>query len=281
MRLSLSVLILFSLIAVACKPTHEPSAANMVTVSIAPQKYFVDAISGKQIEVSVFVPAGSSPDSYEPNPKRMTDLQKSKAFIQMGNFGFEMAWMPKIKDQFKTLKVFNANEGINFLSDEEHGQNPHIWMSAKQSKIMANNIYKALLECFPEKKDLFAQNMKLLETELDSLDLLFAHTLDSVSHRTFLIFHPALDYMAADYGLVQLAIEEHGKEPSPNHLMHISEESKNLNIKLILIQKEFDVENAQVIAKQIGANVVQINPLNENWKAEQLEILKILYENLK
>jgi len=265
----------------ACKQNTSPIEANMVTVSIAPQKYFVDAISGKQVEVNVFVPAGSSPDSYEPNPKKMTDLHKSKAFIQMGNFGFELAWMPKIKNQFKDIKVFSANEGIVLRTDEEHGQNPHIWMSAKQSKIMANNIYKALVECFPEQKNLFTQNMKVLETELDSIDRLYAETLDSISHRTFLIFHPALDYMAADYNLVQLALEEHGKEPSPNHLLHVSEEAKNQNIKLILIQKEFDVENAQVIAKQIGAHVVQINPLNENWKAEQLEILKILYENLK
>lgn len=265
----------------ACKQDNASVEANMVTVSIAPQKYFVDAISGEQVEVNVFVPAGSSPDSYEPNPKRMTDLQKSKAFIQMGNFGFEMAWMPKIKSQFEHLKVYTANQGISLRTDEEHGENPHVWMSAKQSKIMAQNIYHALVECFPEKQEQFTQNMKLLEAELDSIDQLYTSTLDTLSQRTFLIFHPALDYMAADYGLVQLALEEHGKEPSPNHLMHISNEAKNQQVKLILIQKEFDVENAQVIAKQIDGKIVQINPLDENWKAQQLEILHILAENLK
>ncbi len=281
MKLHLSLLLISLVLISACTNTNKPIDQDIITVSIAPQKYFVDAISNAKLKVNVFVPAGSSPASYEPSPRQMIELQNSNTFIQMGGLGFEMAWLPKIQEQNKDLKIYSANKGISLVNDEEHGKNPHVWISAKQCKHIAQNTYNALVATFPENKGVYAKNLVKLNAKIDSIDQMYRSQLGALVNKNFMIFHPALHYLAHDYGLTQMAIEEHGKEPSPNHLIEIIKQAKEHNVKVIFIQKEFDMENAQVIAKQTGAKIVQINPLDYNWEQQQLMLLKQLVESLK
>ena len=46
-------------------------------VSITPQQYFVQRIGGSLVDVSVLVPTGADPHSYEPKPKQMAELAKT------------------------------------------------------------------------------------------------------------------------------------------------------------------------------------------------------------
>lgn len=96
------------------------------------------------------------------------------------------------------------------------------------------------------------------------------------SQGAFLIYHPALSYLARDYGWEQISIEEGGKEPSPAHLQQIIRQCKEKKVKTVFIQKEFDSRNAEIIAREIGAEVMEINPLNYHWDAEMRHIAKVL-----
>ena len=66
-----------------------------VFVSIAPQKYFVEKIAQTQVEVSVLVQPGASPATYEPKPKQMIALSKTKIYFAIG-VPFERVWLKKI-----------------------------------------------------------------------------------------------------------------------------------------------------------------------------------------
>jgi zinc transport system substrate-binding protein len=280
MKLAAKIALLSITLLYACT-TPEVKKQKTITVSVAPQKYFVDAISNGLIHVNILVPIGAGPDNYEPSPQQIAELHNSKAYIEIGGLGFELAWMSKIQEQNPQLKIFRDDIGIMLENEDEHNKNPHIWMSAKQCKAIAKNTYEALLASFPEYKDTFDLHLSQLEIELDSIDQLYSKTLAPFQNKSFMIFHPALHYMAKDYGLNELAIEENGKEPSPSHLIDMANKAKQESIGIIFIQKEFDIENAQVIAKETGAKVVQINPLDEDWKAQQLSILSLLAQNLK
>jgi len=94
--------------------------------------------------------------------------------------------------------------------------------------------------------------------------------------KAFMIYHPALSYMARDYGLTQISIEHDGKAPSPAHMKKMLEEAKAHNIKTIFLQKQFNIENAQVIAKEINAELIQIDPLSEDWLTEMNRIMTYL-----
>ena len=50
---------------------------RIITVSIAPFKYFVEEIAGDDFKVNVMVPAGANPHIYEPFPEQISKLRKS------------------------------------------------------------------------------------------------------------------------------------------------------------------------------------------------------------
>ena len=47
---------------------------NTITVSILPQKYFVEQIVGDAYPINVMLPPGASPADYEPTAKQVQDL---------------------------------------------------------------------------------------------------------------------------------------------------------------------------------------------------------------
>ena len=95
----------------------------------------------------------------------------------------------------------------------------------------------------------------------------------------FLIYHPALGYFARDYGLEQVSLEFEGKAPSPSQVRKLADKGRELEIQTIFIQKQFDQENAKVLAKEIGAGVVQIDPLDPDWESQILHIARMIKNN--
>jgi len=68
-----------------CSPQAAPATQNedglTVSVSILPQKYFVERIGGDQVRVNVMVGPGDSPHDYEPKPSQMTSLSESDVYF--------------------------------------------------------------------------------------------------------------------------------------------------------------------------------------------------------
>ena len=90
----------------------------------------------------------------------------------------------------------------------------------------------------------------------------------------------ALTYFAHDYGMEQISIEDEGKEPNPTHLKNLIDEARSKGISIVFIQKQFDIQNAEAIARSPNSKVVPIDPLNENWLEEMHHLLQVFKENL-
>ncbi len=93
-----------------------------------------------------------------------------------------------------------------------------------------------------------------------------------------MIYHPALAYFARDYKLEQLSLEWEGKTPSPSHMKELTDLGRERNISTIFIQVEFDKRNAAVLSKEIGAEIVSINPLDYDWHSQMIQIATKLEE---
>lgn len=141
---------------------------------------------------------------------------------------------------------------------------------------MVQNIYNAIVAIDSTHKKQYSKNLSTLLIEIDSIDRQIAQKLATVKNRSFLIYHPALTYLARDYRLNQFSVEYNGKEPTPQHIKTLINVARKENIKVIFIQKEFDAKNATILAKETGCRVVQINPLNYEWGKELLTIVDAL-----
>ena len=87
-----------------------------------------------------------------------------------------------------------------------------------------------------------------------------------------MVFHPAFGHFADAYGLVQIAIEIEGREPSSKQLEKVIKQSAKLNINTIFVEPQFDRKNAEVVADSINAKVISLDPLRKNV-LENLELI--------
>ena len=276
--------ILTLLLLCACGSTTQKSDKPTITVTLEPLRYFTEAIAGEHYNVVSMVPKGSSPESYDPTPQQLVALSRSEAYLRIGYIGFEQAWMKKLESNAPDMKVFDTSRGVDLIRGEGHwhgdhfhegGVEPHIWNSTHNAIIIAENIYTALCE-------LDATHQEEYKNRLDALKETIQRTNENVrtllenADSTFLIYHPALSYFARDYGLKQISIEEGGKEPSPTYLKHLIELCRQEKARVIFVQQEFDQRNAQLIADELGIEVVSINPLSYDWAEEMVQIGKAL-----
>lgn len=268
----------------ACGNTTQKSEKPILTVTLEPLRYFTEAIAGDNYEVVSMVPKGSSPESYDPTPQQLVNLSKSQAYFRIGYIGFEQAWMKKLEANCPDMKVYDTSKGIDLIRDKGHwhgdhfhegGVEPHVWNSTQNALIIADNIYQALCELDSTHQEDYQKRLDVLKQTIRKTDA-NVRTLVENADSTFLIYHPALSYFARDYGLKQVSIEEGGKEPSPAQLKALIETCRNENVHTIFVQQEFDQRNAQLIANELGVNIVSINPLSYDWVKEMIRIAEAL-----
>ena len=268
----------------ACGNTTQKSEKPILTVTLEPLRYFTEAIAGDNYEIVSMVPKGSSPESYDPTPQQLVNLSKSQAYLRIGYIGFEQAWMKKLEANCPNMKVYDTSKGIDLIRDKGHwhgdhfhegGVEPHVWNSTQNAFIIADNIYQALCELDSTHKEDYQKRLDVLKQTIRQTDA-NVRTLLENADSTFLIYHPALSYFARDYGLKQVSIEEGGKEPSPAQLKTLIETCRSENVHTIYVQQEFDQRNAQLIANELGVNIVSINPLSYDWIKEMIRIAEAL-----
>jgi zinc transport system substrate-binding protein len=267
---------------------HDPSGPekDIITVSIAPFKYFVEEIAGGDFSVNIMVPPGANPHIYEPYPDQINKLRRSEAYISNGYLGFEDAWLPRFYEINDSMIKLSLGANINpIISKHEHdgkrieGPDPHYWVSPKCAYVMATSVKDLLCTLKPIEKKAYESNYEILIAKIRSADSLAEALFSRDENRSFMIYHPNLAYLARDYNLSEVAVEFEGKEPPPSRLKELIDLAKTENIKTIFIQKEFDSRNAKTIAKEIGADVTVINPLSEDWLASTMEIINGLHKS--
>lgn len=260
-------------------------AKPLVFVSILPQRHFLQRIGGDQLDVRVMVLPGASPATYEPSPRQMARLAEARAYFAIG-VPFENAWLERFKAVNPDLEIIRSDQGVpkrSMISHEhldahqtdDHHQgspDPHIWLSPELVTMQARNMYQGLVQIDPDNTSFYRANLKAFLQELDRLDANIRSIFDPLpaGSRSFMVFHPAWGYFAQAFDLHQIPIESEGKEPSPGQLARIIRHGREKNISVIFVQPQFSKKSARVIAQEMGAQVVAVDPLAEEWEKNLL-----------
>ena len=273
---------------------------NRAVVSIAPLKPLVESILGDDFEVSVLVPQGASPETFEPTAKQLSEVETARFVFGTGLLEFEQALLHRVA---RNEQIVNLSRGIELIAgtcshahhahaktaehahhDHEgaahshaHGVDPHIWCSPKSLSKMAENVYSAIAREMPDSTK-YDERYTTLCVKLLELDEEVSEMCSQSAHHSFLIYHPALTYLARDYNLEQVAIENEGKEPSAKHLARIIEHARKDGVRNIFYQSEFPASSVEVICRDINAKAVEINPLDENIFANIRNIVTLITE---
>lgn len=297
-RLPIVSLLFLALLSIPCAGAAAQTAAPVKAfVSVLPLKYFLERIGGERILAQVMVGPGRSPATYEPTPKQMADLSRSRLYYRVG-VPFETVWMDRIASLNPAMQIVDLREGLKLrpLADHQHDHDdhqhhhpgedpgeeldPHVWTDPQQVKKMAERIRDTLSAVDPAGAEFYQSNFVTFAQELEDLDHRIRQMLAPVKARRFLVFHPAWGYFAAAYNLEQIAIESSGKEPGPRGLARLINKAKSDGISVIFVQPQFSRTTASTIAKAIAGQVVAIDPLAEDYLTNMQRAAEVFVRTL-
>ncbi len=271
------MLIVLTVILSGCTSTEEPGPAGdtiKVTVTILPQKEFVERVAGDNAEVFVLIPPGASPHSYEPTPSDLAEVSESDVYVIMGSgIEFELLWLEKIRKLNPGMVIIDSSAGI-MPENSGDAPDPHIWLSPKNAIAITENIRSGLAGLDPENAEYYRENADSYISELAILDEEISGTIESSGTRAIMVSHPAWTYFARDYGLEQIAISEGGKEPTPAGIRYMIEEADKNGIKVIFVSPEFSDSDAKAIANEIGGSVAVADPLAKDYIENMKKVSK-------
>lgn len=252
-----------------------------VVVSVAPQEEFVKAVGKDKVQVTVMVPSGADPHTYEPLPKQMQELSQAQLYLMVGSpLEFELTWMDKMRAMNPQMKVVNTSQGITLLpSQGESSSDPHVWVSPRNARVMVENTYQALVEVDPDNQKYYQENRDQYLERLDQADQNLTHSLQKVNSKKILVYHPAWAYLCRDYGLEQISIEKEGKEPTSQDLTRLVDQARQENITLVFVSPQHNQENAQVIADELGGELVVEDPLASNYLENMAQVAEAFSRN--
>ncbi len=261
---------LFIIFITSCSSKEEASK-NVLSVTMEPYRYVVEAVAGDDWEVRSIVPKGGNPETFDPAPGDIMLLSESRACFLVGGLGFEREWKDKMAVLYPKMTLVDTSRGI-----ERDAGDPHLWTSPDNMIKIADNVCKALCKIDSTRSTGYHERLVKLKDSIYATHAILKRKLEKVKGKSFLIFHPSLTYFSSLYGLRQISIECEGKEPSVAHLQTVIDAARAQGVNCVLVQAEFDRRSAIAIADEIGARVEEINPLSYYWHEQMLHIADVL-----
>lgn len=298
----------------------EGKAPLAVTVSIPPQKYFLEKIGGEDIIVTVMAAKGQDPHMHEPTAAQMESITNAELYFAIG-VPFETRWMPKFHSLNPSMRVVDllaviprikgtpdlalrgtlpgkgphsghSHDGHDHDGEDHelkgHGHHhhgldtddPHAWLSPSDMMETIPLITAALADKRPEKKDAFKKRALALRNEIIALNIEITNLFANIENRTFMTFHQSWAHYAQNFTLREVSVELEGREPGPKSMVLLMDFAKANNIRVIVADSLTGKSSVEAIARNIGAMVIQANPLAEDWPGALREFSKKLAQAL-
>jgi len=246
-----------------------------VVVTIPPQAEFVKGTGGDKVRVTIMVPPGANPHTYEPKPSQLKELSTARIYAKVGTrIEFELEWLDEMLSMNDEILVVDCSKGIDTVRND-----PHVWLSVDNAKIMVENIHQGLVQVDPANKEYYARNKDNYIQKLNQLNKQISETLSHKKNRKILIYHSEWAYFARDYNLEEIPVEKEGKEPSPQRIASLIKGARENNITTVFVSPEFSAVSAKIIAKEIGGKAVFVSSLQENYLENMHRIAEAFAEN--
>lgn len=165
-------------------------------------------------------------------------------------------------------EIIDASEGLSLLEgnhshehEHDHGhvhaEDPHIWLSPANAKVMAHNICHGLSHAYPQYTDHFESNLLSVYEKLDALQAYGEAQLASLSCRELITFHDGFTYLAESFGLhiVHAVEEESGSEASAAELIELIKLVREHDLPAIFTETNGADAAASIIASETGAKL--------------------------
>ncbi|TAN41183.1 MAG: zinc-binding protein [Nitrospirae bacterium] len=274
-----SALVVFVLL-VSCETKKQTIEVNRndklkVVATIFPLYDFARLIGGEAVDVSLLIPPGTEPHSFDPRPENIVSAGRAAIFVYTNDTMEPWAGSMLKGLSSPGLVVVQAGRGIALTEEHRpddghdghrHGHedapDPHIWLDFDKARKMVDTIVESFISVNPAKKELYLGNAKKLKDSLAGLDQKFSAALKTCKHNTIVHGgHFAFGYLAKRYGLKYISASGFSPdaEPSPQNLVRMSKTLKKEGLKHIFYEELVTSRMAEVIAKETGASLLLLH----------------------
>lgn len=293
MKRLVMVVLLMALAAAACgcRKTAEQDAGGSgklrVVATIFPVYEFARAVAGDNADVTMLLPPGMEPHSFEPRPDDIVRVSRADLFIYTNRY--MEPWAAGIVKGAGggKLAVVDASRGAKFLkagNGEDHdghddggnghdgeGMDPHLWLDFTNAQLMVETIAAALAERDPANRAVYLANAVAYRAKLADLDERYRKGLAACATRTVLHGgHFAFGYLANRYGLryeSAYAVSADA-EPTPAKLAKLVKQVRAEGLRHIYTEELLDPRTAETIARETGASILMLHGAHTVSKAD-------------
>lgn len=267
-----------ALLSVACTTQKSGDNEKTIFVTIAPLQHLAEELTCGDFSVELLVKQGASPETFEPTSSDIARLSDAELVFSTGLISFEQSLTHNIG-----ARVVDLSEGITTLGgtcshhhcNHSHGIDPHIWTSPRELRTMVGNMHRALMSRYPDSTK-YNDAADRIIARIDSLDSYCRARLGDGTKRAIMIYHPAYTYLAHNYNIEQIAIENEGKEPTAKHLIELVERGRQMGIRTIFHQPQYSASKLRSIADELNAEIVVTDPLSFDIEAEIRRVVDLI-----
>jgi zinc transport system substrate-binding protein len=276
------------------RPPSTTTTTPHIATTIFPLYDIARNITGDAVIVSLLLPPGASPHTFEPSPTMLKNLYKADALYIIGH-GID-DWATKLADDTKT-EVIVVDDGINLTpsqkiihdeldnheetdeAEHEHGDvDPHYWLSIPNAITIATTIANDLKIRFPEIAPLIQFNLENYLNDLTATNQQIHKLLSAVPNREIVTLHAAWYYFAKEYDLTVVASFEPspGKEPTPQYLTLLEHIVKQTQIKTIYSEPQISTATLEPFINDHNLDIAILDPLG-GLKQRESYVALMLY----
>ncbi|MFA5094488.1 MAG: zinc ABC transporter substrate-binding protein, partial [Candidatus Omnitrophota bacterium] len=232
-----------------------------VVTTLFPTYDFARQVGGDKVDVTLLLPPGVEPHTFEPKPQDVVKINKADVFIYTGKYmePWAESLIKGLSD--KGPEIVDASSGIKLMDEEEEdhdgdhhgeeeeehghhhhgGKDPHIWLDLGNAQIMVETIARAFAGKDPANGAYYLKNAGEYNTKLADLDRRYKETLAKAKYKTIIYGgHFAFGYFARRYGLEHDSPYEGfspNAEPSPKAIAELIKKLRESGVKYIYYEE--------------------------------------------
>lgn len=253
----------------ACDPGVDVDDSRpVVVVSIPPQAYLIERMTGGRVNVRTMVETGRSPEEFQPLPQQLAAIDGAKFYFAIG-MPFERTWLAKLAEAHPDTEIISA-------PSQPSGGDPHHWTDPRNAIMLADAALDPLIAILPEFSNAISSSHKSLIEELEILDARIKTLMDEQKRHRFLVYHPAWSHFAARYGLEQIAFEQDGKQPGARYLTDLLALCRANSVQTVFVQPQSPPDQVQRFAAELGAMPVIVDPLRYDYADNLWEVAQVI-----
>ena len=189
----------------------------------------------------------------------MKKVENADIFI-MNGLGME-SFIEKILTSNQDMNIIDSSTEAQNVILSEDGVNAHIWTSIDNYILQVKYISKELINKNQENAEVYQKNTDEYVQKLEELKNEFETKLQNLDGKKAICLNEVFGYMGQELGMEMTTIATDHEEStmSADMLSSIIDRVKQENIQIIIIDKNDNKANAETIANETGAKILELN----------------------